>query len=595
MDSSNVAHFSVATRLTKLLAEAYRSSEVALKELVDNAWDADASNVWITLPGPMTSEPIVIKDDGTGMTSRQMRNDYLAIASDKRSRSGDRTPRLNRKVKGRKGIGKFAGLTVAAQMQVCTVARGQQSTLTINKRELSENPSDLEAVPLAFSEIPAEQAETGTTITLSDLDHRLSFPTEERLREVLIYEYGREDAFRVFVNGAQLSVQDVPGHTTQERVSLAAADDVMVRFTVADGKRPPRTPGIILRVDGKAVGRPQLFGLDEDEEIPPKLARRVYGEVDASGLEDVVTADWGGFVENSRAYQELRSAIRDLVKQSLRTTHAREMSLQRARLQQQLQHRLQRLPEYRRRFAQDALNRILRQFYGESDERIRVIADVALDAMEHDAYWAVLEHINATSDGDVTSLAASLEQFGLLELSAIASQAMRRRSFLDFLDQLVQRPETLERDVHRAFETNLWLLGRRYSLMASNATLRSVIDKYCGVAFSGERASKRPDLLLSQDYGDAYLLIEFKRPSHEISRDDINQAEKYRDDLERKLSSGSRMEIMLVGAGRAASINPANLLPSVTIHSFESIIATARAELDWLISSLAQAAEYPNE
>jgi hypothetical protein len=34
-------HFSVDTKLTRLLGETY-SSEVALKELVDNAWDADA-------------------------------------------------------------------------------------------------------------------------------------------------------------------------------------------------------------------------------------------------------------------------------------------------------------------------------------------------------------------------------------------------------------------------------------------------------------------------------------------------------------------------------------------------------------------------
>ena len=49
-------HFSVDTKLTKLLGETYRSSEVALKELVDNAWDPDARNVAITLPDPLTGQ-----------------------------------------------------------------------------------------------------------------------------------------------------------------------------------------------------------------------------------------------------------------------------------------------------------------------------------------------------------------------------------------------------------------------------------------------------------------------------------------------------------------------------------------------------------
>lgn len=86
------AHFSVDTRLTRLLGETYRSSEVALKELVDNAWDADAKNVRITLPDPLSTQTIVVQDDGTGMTAQEIRGEYLNIASDKRSRTGEQTP-----------------------------------------------------------------------------------------------------------------------------------------------------------------------------------------------------------------------------------------------------------------------------------------------------------------------------------------------------------------------------------------------------------------------------------------------------------------------------------------------------------------------
>lgn len=62
------ARFQVDSRLAKLLSQEYTSSERALKELVDNAWDADAEEVRIALPSPMSQEPIVIADNGTGMT-----------------------------------------------------------------------------------------------------------------------------------------------------------------------------------------------------------------------------------------------------------------------------------------------------------------------------------------------------------------------------------------------------------------------------------------------------------------------------------------------------------------------------------------------
>jgi DNA mismatch repair ATPase MutL len=58
------SHFSVNPKLAALLGEGYRSSEQALKELVDNAWDADATVVSISLPDPLSGDPIVIHDSG---------------------------------------------------------------------------------------------------------------------------------------------------------------------------------------------------------------------------------------------------------------------------------------------------------------------------------------------------------------------------------------------------------------------------------------------------------------------------------------------------------------------------------------------------
>ena len=583
-----MAHFAVNTRLTRILGETYRSSEAALKELVDNAWDAEASNVWIILPAPLTTDSIVVRDDGCGMTAPEIRDEYLNIASDKRTRTGERTPKYNRKIKGRKGIGKFAGLTIAGQMKLITVARNRRCTLLINKRNLPENQNDLISVPLPFYQENIEGMSSGTTITLDDLDHRLNFPTPERLREMLIYEYGREDTFRVFVNGMPLSVEDVPGTTTQATASLPNAGDVSLRFTVAEGKRPPRLPGIILKVDGKAVGRPILFGLDDDEEIPAKLAKRVYGEVELSGVDDFITADWGGVLENSKAFQEAQAYVRQQVKAQLAETHARDLSLQKARLQKAIHRRLQRLPEFRRRYAEEALTRILKRFYGESEDRIETIADVALDAMEHDVYWVVLDRINVLSQGDVGAFADALEEFGFLELAAIGNQASRRRKFLDYVDQLVQNPDALEKDAHKAVETNLWMLGRQYSMMSSNATLRKMVEDLCQKKYTGKRGSKRPDLLLSQDYRNTYLLIEFKRPSHFIAHDDIAQAQRYRDDLSPFLPSTASMEIMMIGKGRVVGLDPKNIHASISIHSYASIISAARTDTDWLITSLSK-------
>jgi hypothetical protein len=582
----SVAHFTVDARLARLLGETYRSSELAIKELVDNAWDADAKHVWIRLPDAVTTDPLIVQDDGVGMTVLQLGSDYLKIASDKRTRTGDRTRGFNRLVKGRKGIGKFAGLTIAARMEVSSTARGRTHSLILDRGQLSEEASDLLAVPLEVLDREANIDETGTTISLVGLDSRLNFPTPERLREVLIYEYGREDNFKIYVNNQLLSLIHIPGASTIAEAKLPDAGNVELHFTVAEGKRLPRSPGIIIKVNGKSVGRPSLFGLDEDEEIPAHLLRRIFGELELSGLEDLVTADWGGFIENSKAYQELKEYVVLQVKEKLKEVHKSEMDAQQSRLRRAINRRLEKLPEHRRQFARIALNRILNKYYGESDDRIAVIADVALDAMEHDTYWAIIEQVNSASRSDIAALADSLDQFGIADLAAVNSQARGRFKVLDQFDSLLSQDGTLEKDVHTALEKNLWLLGRRYALMSSNKTLFSIIEKYCGSRFSGDRASKRPDLLLAQDANNSYLIIELKRPSHTIDRSDVSQAEQYRDDLSSRFPAGAHISIMMLGGALNQGMNLNNFAPNVNINTYAGLISTARYDLEWIFGML---------
>ncbi|MCO1451128.1 ATP-binding protein [Burkholderia multivorans] len=100
--------------------------------------DADAEQVTILLPKPLSGDPLVIQDDGTGMTEEELRRHYLSIASDRRSRRGERTAGKNRLVKGRKGIGKFAGLMAAAVMTLETRARGRLCRITLRLDDLSQ-------------------------------------------------------------------------------------------------------------------------------------------------------------------------------------------------------------------------------------------------------------------------------------------------------------------------------------------------------------------------------------------------------------------------------------------------------------------------
>lgn len=577
------ANFRVDPRLASLLSETYRSSEQALKELVDNSWDADAENVWITLPDGISGTEIIVRDDGLGMTDKEVRQEYLAIARNRRSRRGDRTHLRNRPVKGRKGIGKFAGFVAANMMEVETRSHGKITRLRIGKQEVLKSSRDLEDIELPMSVEDCDSKEKGTTIILSDLNQKLSFPNPATLRQLLVLEYGRQRGIVICVNGERLVQEDLPGTMFTEVIKLPDGKEARLQFTLMQTTNKPRYAGIITRVEGKVVGKPGFFGLDERDDIPRKLLNRVVGEIEADDLADDVTSDWGAILQNSTAYQHVRDAVHNSVAEKLAQVFSDEVNLAKARLKKVVNRRIELMPEHRRSFAEKALDKVMRKFYGESEEKIETMVGLVLDAFDIDEYWAVCRRIENARRADVLTFAEALETFGLLDMAMMAEQARRRLRLLDDLDRLASDPATLEKEMHVALEKNLWLFGAEYSLMSSNKTLAKVIEDYTGNEFSGPRSKKRPDLLLAQNVLRNTLLIEFKRPSHMLNRDDEAQARKYRDDLTPGFGA---MKILLVGGGVSPSISPHYDVADVSFLSYAGVISAARGQLDWLVIEL---------
>ncbi|SAK53796.1 DNA mismatch repair protein [Caballeronia fortuita] len=577
---NNKARFSVNSRLAHILSQEYTSSEKALKELVDNAWDADAERVTISLPEPMSDAPIVISDDGSGMTTAELNNHYLSIASDRRARSGERTARKQRLVKGRKGIGKFAGLMTASVMTLETCARGTRTSFTLRLQDLL-NAHDLDMLDLELVTTVCDSSAHGTTITLSDLDQQLAFPSPQRIRQLLLQDYGRETDFGIVVDGKPLGVDDVVGTFKDNTFSVQNVGEVKLRFAIAEKKSVSRQPGIVIRVDGKVVGKPSFFGLDERDDFPPKLLKRLYGEIDADGLRDHVTAGWDSLIENSELLEKVREVVAPLVLQAFKEAHGKELQLAHARLKREIKERLAALPENRREYAESAIRKVLDKFYGEPPEKVEPFIHVLLEAIERSDYGSVVRHLAEARRRDVVALAEALDEFGLADMAYLVEQAGARREFLNNLEALAKDEKTIEAQMHRAVERNLWVFGPEYSVFSSNQTLQRQVEDMLGKKFTGSRSKKRPDLLLNENLSGECLLVEFKRPSHALNRGDYEQATHYRHDLTKHM--GKRIKVLLVGGDRSPDYPTNNTEPDVVAHTFLDVIATARRQLDWQI------------
>ena len=121
--------------LAHLTRGLYRSPASALRELVSNAWDADAKQVDVKLPldaawNSGNAEQIIeVADNGNGMTWNMVRDAYLDVGRDRREEEKtDRSPG-GRLLQGRKGVGKLAGFGIADIVEVQTVHKDKDTKI----------------------------------------------------------------------------------------------------------------------------------------------------------------------------------------------------------------------------------------------------------------------------------------------------------------------------------------------------------------------------------------------------------------------------------------------------------------------------------
>lgn len=134
----------VDPRILELLGpNLYTNIYYVLAELIANAYDADAENVYI-IAG---KDDIRVEDDGHGMSyAAGDITKYLNVAGVSRTTEKDSLTKSGKRRKmGRKGVGKLASLSVSENVDVLTVAKGEKSGFVLTRHP--ENGHELKAIP----------------------------------------------------------------------------------------------------------------------------------------------------------------------------------------------------------------------------------------------------------------------------------------------------------------------------------------------------------------------------------------------------------------------------------------------------------------
>ena len=171
LDSGTLS-FSVETRVLRELGERLvKQPEVAIVELIKNAYDADATECSVEF-GP--DEVITVADDGVGMTLDRFTSAWMRIGTGVKAQT-PYSELYNREITGEKGIGRFAVRFLGKALQLESVAEDNEKGLKTKLIANFDWPQFDESEDLGNVKVPYRLVEaisgdeTGTKLVISQL------------------------------------------------------------------------------------------------------------------------------------------------------------------------------------------------------------------------------------------------------------------------------------------------------------------------------------------------------------------------------------------------------------------------------------------
>ncbi|MDY6777605.1 MAG: ATP-binding protein [Candidatus Nanohaloarchaea archaeon] len=575
----------------------YSNVPAVLSEAVANAWDADAEHVDVDiLPD---EDRIKIVDDGHGMDEHDVNNRYLRVGYRRRQDEDrpNRTPKHDRPVMGRKGIGKLSLFSIARTVEVYTTKDGERHAFRMNVDEIKEAIGQEEAgngsmepqsyVPTVIDGFP-DDVDRGTKIVLKDLKKRVH-TAESALRKRLARRFsilGSEFDFTIRVNGEEIDITDrdyfhkvqflwtfgndeyveycrdqkLKEHehrpaTTENRYEVEGwigtvekprdlVEDYPGEETEADDLNK-----VSLMVRGK-MAKPDLL---EDFNDGRMYTKYLVGEIHADFLdyddeEDIATSNREDVVKDDERYQELLDFLRDELNHiANRWGYLRnEQGSEEARKSPVIDMWYESLSPDNREEAQKLFGKINQMAVNDEEDRKELFKYGVL-AFEDLKYKENLKQLEATSAGELGEVSRILDDLEDLDATRFHQTVTQRLQVIEKLQQQLEE-DALETVLQEHLGEHPWLLDPSWERAAGTDRM----EEWMRVDYLEEEdeAAGRLNLKCVRAAG-KHILIDLKRPKYEPTLSELqSQAADYRESLETMLRkqgrAGGATEVVIV-------------------------------------------------
>jgi hypothetical protein len=151
----------------------YSNPGNTIKELINNSYDADATEVVIRARPEF--DTITITDNGEGMNESEFKEDFVVISRSRKRDAGLYTQRLKRPVIGKIGIGFISALQICDEVTFISKKRGENLKLEAKidfgkfKGEMAKKAKFQDISDVQFRNVPEETETHYTMVIMSKL------------------------------------------------------------------------------------------------------------------------------------------------------------------------------------------------------------------------------------------------------------------------------------------------------------------------------------------------------------------------------------------------------------------------------------------
>lgn len=587
--------------------------DVALTELVANAWDAGASNVTISIPEE-TGHLLYIEDDGIGMSESEFQHHWMTLRYNRLKEQGRNVKlpsgeKSNRLAFGRNGVGRHGLFCFGNEYKVITEKDGKKLTLKI-KPNVGSQP---------FAVVEKEECISTKNGTRLEVIVTKNLPNIDKITEILSARFLHDPQFTITVNHRTLNLEDLTGETEPAEMDIEGTNIHLTAYFVDTTKAGRKIifQGIAFWQSGRLVGEPSWsLGKNLILDGRTSLAKRYTFIVKSNDLSEYIKEDWSGF-KTSDEIEKVYQAVEEFVNNSLESVSFATISNVTENLDITIKQSLKKVNPLVREEVKCTIAEIVKTNPKVRQESVNLVVQTILNMENSKNGHELLEKLATLSSDDIDGLNKLLNKWTVSDALVVLNEIDRRLSIITAIRKLGKDKTTDELHVlHPMIAESRWLFGPEYesSEYIFNQQMKTAVERiFTDVKYLTLDANykKRPDLIclpdstigvtgiedIPADLGLAkvrkLLLIELKKGGFKIKREERNQAQGYVEDLlSSNLGVDCQITAYVVGDSIADNLTPLTKIGeggrgTLYVTTFDQLVDTAERRMFGLRQKIA--------